>query len=434
MERLKKIVKKIFQYEASLILKKYKPKIIAITGSVGKTLTREAIYLVLSKKFFVRKNKKSFTAELGVPLTIIGCGEGNMTPIQLVKNIFLGFKLLVLKNTYPDWLILEIDGDKPGDMSLISSLISIDILIMTAIGDVPAHVESFYDVDRFFTEKKYLVNSVKREGTIIYNMDDPQVSNLLQNVNSKKISCGIGGGADISGSDFEILYSNDKTAPVPTGMSFEIIKDSDKYPISILGSVGIHNEYACLLATVTGLEFGLDIKEICSSLNKYKSLPGRMNLISGPNDSVIVDDSYNSSPIALSQAISVFKNINSVGKKIVVLGDMLELGKYSADEHRKVAGLLKGSVSNVICVGLRMRKLSEELLNLGFNEENIISVDTSEDACIDIQKILETGDTVLVKGSQTMRMEKVVESIMRHPEDRGKLLVRQEPEWLSRTN
>ena len=121
-----------------------------------------------------------------------------------------------------------------------------------------------------------------------------------------------------------------------------------------------------------------------------------------------------------------------MGKKIVVFGDMMELGKYSADEHRKLAVLLKDTVSNVICVGFRMRKLVDELLNFGFSESNIISVDSSEEAGKELQQILAIGDTVLIKGSQAMRMEKVVVEVMRHPEDKEKLLVRQEEEWLNR--
>lgn len=432
MDFLKQIAKKFFQYEARLVLKKYKPKIIAITGSVGKTLTREAIYLVLSKKFFVRKNEKSFTAEFGVPLAIIGCPEGKITPIQLLKNIFLGLKLIVFKSHYPDWLILEIDSDKPGDLGIVSSFLSIDILVVTAIGEVPAHVESFYDVCFFLAEKRDIVNAVKREGTIIYNADDARTSNLLKDVVSKKISCGIGSGVNVFGSEFKILYGNGKMGSVPTGMSFDVANGSDKYAINIFDSIGMQNEYACLLATATGLEFGIPMNEICSSLNKFKSLPGRMNLISGIKDSVIIDDSYNASPVAMSQAVQVFKDLKTSGKKIAVFGDMLELGKYSADEHRKISELIKNFASHVICVGLRMRKLSEELLNIGFKESNIISVDSSIEAGTELQKIIDTGDTVLVKGSQVMRMERVVEEVMRHPEDAGKLLVRQEPEWLSR--
>ncbi|MCX6702115.1 MAG: Mur ligase family protein [Candidatus Zambryskibacteria bacterium] len=432
MDFIKRLTKKIFQYEARLVLKKYKPKIIAITGSVGKTLTREAVYLVLSKKFFVRKNEKSFTAEFGVLLTIIGCPEGKITPIQLIKNFFLGLKLLIYKNTYPDWLILEMDSDKPGDLSAISSFLSIDILVMTAIGEVPSHVESFYDISNLLMEKRFIINAVKREGVIIYNTDDSRILNLLGDVDSRKISCGVEEKSNIQGSNFKILYSNDKKSSIPIGMSFEIINNSDTYSITTIGSIGIHNEYALLLAFAVGLEFKIEVEKICFSLNKYKNLPGRMNLINGIKDTIIIDDSYNSSPIAVSQALSVFKKIKSKKKKIAVLGDMLELGKYSADEHRKIAILLKNVASDVICVGLRMRKLSEELLNIGFNELNIISVDSSEEAGVELQKILETGDIVLVKGSQTIRMEKVVEEVMRHPEDKEELLVRQEPEWLSR--
>ncbi len=432
MDYLKKFIKKIFQYEAHLVLKKYKPKIIAIAGSVGKTVSREAIYLVLSKKFFVRKNEKSFTAELGVPLTILGCPAGEITPIQLIKNVLLGLKLLLYKNKYPDWLILEIDGDKPGDLSIVSSLLPIDILVMTAIGAVPSHVEAFHDIDGFLLEEKTIINKVKRNGVIIYNTDDTQVSNLLLETDLRKVSCGTDIGSSVRGSDYKIFYSGDKKASVPAGMFFEIMSKQEMHQVTIMGSIGIHNEYASLLAFAVGLEFKIDAKEICTSLCKYKNLPGRMSLISGIKDTMIIDDSYNSSPTAMSQAISAFEKIKSRGKKIAVLGDMLELGKYSAEEHRKLAGLLKDKVSNVICLGLRMQKLGEELVDIGFNQSNVISVGSSEEAGKELQRILEAGDIVLIKGSQAMRMEKIVEEVMRHPEDREKLLVRQEKEWLAR--
>lgn len=432
MNFLKQLVKKILQYEARLVLKRYKPKIIAITGSVGKTLTKEAIYLVLSKKFFVRKSEKSFTTELGLPLAILGCSFGVKNPIQLIGSILFGLRFLVYGGKYPEWLILEIDGDKPGDFERASSILSIDILIMTAIGDVPSHVESFYDIDNYIYEEKYIINAVKRDGLIIYNKDDSQVFNLLKEIDLRKISCGIGGDSTIQGSDFKILYGNNKNYSVPTGMSFEVTKDSEKYPITIFGSIGVHNEYACLLAFAIGIEFRIPSSEIISSLGKYKSLPGRMNIITGIKDSIIIDDSYNSSPLAVFQALMVFEDLVCAGKKIVVLGDMLELGKYSADEHRKLASVIKDRASNVICVGFRMRRLAEELLNLGFNESAIMTSDSFFEAGKDLQNLLGSGDIVLIKGSQSMRMEKIVEEVMRHPEDKTLLLVRQEPDWLNR--
>lgn len=433
MDYLKLLVKKVLQYEAKLVLKKYKPKVIAITGSVGKTLTREAIYSVLSKKFFVRKSENSFTAELGTALTVIGCREGVGSIFYLIENIFLGIRILLLKTRYPDWLILEIDADKPGDLKVTCSIIKPDILVLTALGEVPAHIELFETLETFLSEKKTIVDSVRRDGVIVYNADDNVVSSLITDSLVRKISCGVDSESDISGTAFEILYGTGKTGSVPTGMSFFIKSGSESYPINIFQSIGIQNEHASLLAFAVGREFGITSGDIIKSLNKYTSLPGRMNLVAGVKDTIIIDDSYNASPIAMSQAIEVLGNIRSVEKKIAVIGDMLELGQYSAQSHKKVAELLKDVATNVVCVGIRSRKIVDELLDLKFPESKVIYSNTSDEAGKFVQSIIDEGDIVLVKGSQTMRMERVVEEIMRHPSDKDKLLVRQNPEWLNRS-
>jgi len=430
MDFLKKTAKNILRWEAKLVLKKYKPKIIAITGSVGKTLTREAVYLVLSKRFFVRRSEKSFTAELGIPLTIIGSPYGMTTWFDLIQAGFFALKIIVIKSAYPKWLILELDGDKPGDLSGLSYL-NIDILVMTVMGEVPVHTEAFRDIEALLFEQRSIMASMKKDGVIIYNADDLRTVNLLQDREGRKVSCGIGKVFDVGGSDFEIIY-NDEKYTTPTGMSFDIISEKDLYGVTSQGSIGVQNEYSSLLAFAVGLEFGLQPSVITASLNKNRSLPGRMNFIPGLKDSIIIDDSYNSSPVAMFQAMSVLSRLKSSGRKIAIIGDMLELGKYSADEHRKIAEQIKDSASFVICVGLRAKKILEELINLGFGQSNIISVDSSVEAGKELQKILQAGDMILVKGSQAMRMEKVVEEVMMCPEDKNRLLVRQEKEWLNR--
>ncbi len=432
MNTIKLFAKRIFQYEARLILKKYSPKIIAISGSVGKTSTRDALYLVLSKKYFVRKSEKSFTAELGVPLAIIGCVQGTGSSLQWLQNIFIGIRQIIFRIHYPDILILEIDADKPGDLQGLSTWFYPDILVMTAIGDVPSHVELFGTVNDFIAEKRYLVDSVTRDGLVVYNSDDKYASELMTDIEVKKISCGITGESDVRGFDFTIMYGNGASGTVPTGMSFEIKTEEGNQSVYIFDSIGVHTEYASLLAYAVGRELGVQTREILSSLRTYRSLPGRMSIISGLHNTVIVDDSYNASPIAMDQAISTFASLTGSKRKIAVLGDMLELGKYSAEEHKKLAHILRGVAQYVICVGIRSRFIASELLSLGFSESNILQVDTSEVAGRELQQILQAGDVVLVKGSQAMRMERVVEEVMRHPEDKEKLLVRQEPEWLSR--
>ena len=434
MHFLKKFGKRILQYEAKFILKKYKPKIIAIVGSVGKTLTRETIYLVLSKKFFVRKNEKSFTANLGIALTIIGYHQGVSTILQFLKSLIFGFKLLIFNVHYPQVLILEIDVDNPGDLGRAFSLFSPDVLVMTAIGDVPSHVELFNNTEDFLSEKRKYIKSLNKEVIVIYNADDGAVSNILQDLSLIKISCSIGSGYfDIKGSESVILYGNGKSGSMPIGMSFDIKYGMEVNSIKIFNSIGISNEYACLLSYAVGIEFGLSRQEIIDSLNDYRVLQGRMRLIPGLSDSLLIDDSYNSSPIAMEQAILVFAKLKCRGRKIAIIGDMLELGRYSSLEHKKLAQLLKDVADNVICVGLRSRRVYQSLLFFGFNKLDVISVDTSKEAVVELQKILKSGDIVLVKGSQAMRMERILEKVMKHEEDKNQLLVRQESEWLSRT-
>jgi UDP-N-acetylmuramoyl-tripeptide--D-alanyl-D-alanine ligase len=429
MTILKQTIKKIFQYEARIIIRKYKPKIIAITGSVGKTSTKEALYLIMSKKFFVRKSEKSFTAELGVPMTIIGCPRVTNNSFYWVLSLVYGLKLIFWKNHYPDWLILEIDGDKPGDLGAASRLITPNILIITAIGSAPSHIELFSDIEVFLKEKKILVNSVARNGVIIFNADDNNSSLLTNDSQVKKVSCGIGSGCDVNASEYKILYGNGKLSQIPTGMMFDISRKPKKHMISIFQSIGVNNVYACLLAFSAGLELNISEEEMVNSLNKFRGLPGRMNIIPGIKNTLILDDSYNSSPVALSQALDVISQLKISGRKILVIGDMLELGKYSAEEHRKSAHKMKEIADFVICVGIRARLIADELLILGFPELKIIQTDMSEEAGIELQKIIEEGDVILIKGSQDMRMEKIVEEVMHHPQDKEKLLVRQEPDW-----
>lgn len=424
---LKKFAKKVLRFEARQILKKYRPKIVAVTGSVGKTLTKEAIYTVLSKSHFVRKSEKSFTAEVGVPLAIIGCPQGTGTILQWVSNILFGFKVLLFRVPYPEYLILEIDNDKTGDLKKVSRIMCPDILVMTAIGDVPSHIESFPSLDDYISEQKDFVSCMKKDGVILYNSDDLTTLNILVNTETRSVSCGVHTG-DLIGSDYKIDYEG----TVPVGMSFDINMGVEKYTVSLAGSIGIQNEYAGLLAFALGLELKMDPKKVVSLLNKFSVPPARMRILEGIKNTIIIDDSYNSSPQGLAQALVALKKIKTKGRKIAVIGDMLELGKFSAEEHRKIAKDLKASAKYVITVGFRARKIYDELHTLGFDSDKLESHESHAMASISLENILNEKDVVLVKGSQAMRLEKVVESIMLNPKDKKRLLVRQGGDWAGR--
>jgi len=442
---MKKFAKKLFQLEARLVLKKYKPKIIAVTGSVGKTTTRDFLYSVLSKKIFVRKSEKSIATGLGIMLTVIGrpradiavtLGRSSFLSVSgyFLSTFFFGLKLLFWKSDYPCWLILEIDADKPGDVDSIKEWLHIDILVVTAIGSAPSHIEAFgSDIEKFLAEKNKLLDSVSREGTLVFNADDQTTCRMVGESPLRKISCGTTGDCDFRGSDFEILSANTGGLQKPTGMRFDILLNSGtkKTTATIMDSVGVHNEYATLLSVAVADLFSIKPAEAIKAIEKFVLLPGRMKIIAGVKDSTIIDDSYNSSPIAVSQAVETFARMAG-GRKIAVVGDMLELGKFSADEHREVGKLLAPVAQCVVCVGLRARRIAETMLSLSFDENNISCFDTAGEAGDFLQNFIQPGDLILVKGSQNMRLEKVVEQIMRHPEDAHNLLVRQDDEWLAR--
>src|SRR5690606_26085163 len=127
----------VISWQAKTILSKYKPKVVAITGSVGKTSTKDAVYLVLTNFFTVRKSQKSFNSEIGVPLTIIGCGSGWNSAYLWLKNILKGFSLIIFKHKYPEWLVLEVGADRPGDIKSIAKWLKPDVVVITRISEVP---------------------------------------------------------------------------------------------------------------------------------------------------------------------------------------------------------------------------------------------------------------------------------------------------------
>ena len=188
---LKKIIVEIISFESQLVLKKYKPFIIAVTGSVGKTSTKDAIYTALSSTHKVRKSEKSFNSELGVPLTILGCPNGWSSLSIWLKNIFHGLELIVFNNAYPEYLILEVGADRPNDIKNLTAWLHPDISIITRVGKVAAHVEYFKDPEELAKEKAYLAKRLKKDGILILSSDDEIVKAITSDQAKETIHFGL---------------------------------------------------------------------------------------------------------------------------------------------------------------------------------------------------------------------------------------------------
>ena len=419
----KKIVIIILRLEAKLILARFKPKIIAISGTVGKTSTKEAVALVLGSEFDIRKSEKSYNSEIGVPLAIIGAKTGWRSFKQWLLVILKGLKVFLLANDYPKILILEMGVDRPKDMEKMVSWVKPYAAVITAVGTVPVHVQYFSGPEELINEKRKLVECLSDNNWAILNIDDKAAANFRKNTKAQTITYGFSESADLSASNYKMDGD---------GIVFKVNYKGNIVPVRLDKFFGRHNVYIILAAIGAGLACGINLVKSVEAVSEMKPLLGRMNLLKGVSGSLIFDDSYNSSPIAVEAAVEVLSEYPAK-RRIAVLGDMKELGVFSQSEHKRIGEMLRAKdIWLLFTVGPEAKFIAEGARRSGFDAFKIFEFSGSAEAGEAVKNIIQEGDLILVKGSQSARMEKVVEKIMAHPEDKENLLVRQEEEWKNR--
>jgi len=407
---MKKLFKKPLQFVlkilASRILKKFQPDIIAITGSVGKTSTKDAVYEVLKTKFNVCKNKGSYNNEIGIPLTILGL-EPSSSFFVWGKNLFLAIFKILFSKKYWDILILEMGADHPGDISYLTSFIKPKIAIITCIA--PAHLEFFGSLENIAQEKGKLVEVLSKDDWAVLNADDDRVVAMRKGISSQ-----------VSGEAAQVLfYGTDKNADVRADntvvklgqIDFELYYRGDKVLIH-LHSLGRHHIYAALAAASCGIIYDMDLATIAKSLENFRPPWGRVNLLRGIKNSIIINDVYNSNPSSVQAALQALQDIKQEfpqRRRVVILGDMLELGEKSEELHRAIGKELIKTADLVFLIGKQSRNTFEEIRNdfLGkcfwFKEV--------KEGLNGIRNNIRENDIILIKGSRGMRMEKAVEEL-----------------------
>ncbi len=421
----KKLVVQILVWEATLVLKKKKPFIIAVTGNLGKTSTKDAIYAVLKDHFYIRRSEKSMNSEFGVPLTILGYKSGWNNPFKwlwiIINGIFVPFS-----KHYPSHMVLEVGADRPNDIKNISKWLIPDITVVTQFGEVPVHIEFFKDREEVIKEKGHLVDVLKESGVFIYNADDHDAEKLIPKTKARKVSIGIHRDADVKANDVKV-YGD----PIE-GTSANVIIDGAKYNLVMPEVVGKSPVYCALPALAVARELAVPMNLAVDSLRSGLKPKGRMRLLKGINGSMIIDDTYNASPKATEHGLKTLGEIDCKGRKIAVLGDMLELGSHTRDEHYKIGMEASKCAHLLFTVGIRARFIAEGALDGKMKDGTIIECDKSIDAGKELVKILKEGDVVYVKGSQSMRMERAVKMILAETHASHEVLVRQEKEWQRR--
>jgi UDP-N-acetylmuramoyl-tripeptide--D-alanyl-D-alanine ligase len=427
---MKKILQIKLKIAAKLILRKYKPVVVGITGSIGKSSTKDAIYHVLKKKFKVRTSFKNYNNEIGLPLTIIGLESPE-------KNIFGWFKvfaktlnLLLIKDiNYPEVLVLEMGVDRPGDMEYLTSIVKVDIAIVTSVSY--SHLEYFGNLQNIKKEKQVLVEKLDGQGLAVLNYDSEPVKEMAEVSKARILSYGLKEGSDLRAQD--IVYNFTRGLYELSGINFKLNNKGSIVPVFMDNIMSEPALYSALAAAAVGLYFQMNLVEIASALSDFSLPAGRMNLLPGIKHSFIIDDTYNSSPEA---AVSAVKLLGSIGidkaaHKYAVMGDMLEIGFYTEEGHLLVGKKIsEAKIDYLIAVGERARDFIRGAKDDGLHDEHIFYFDKPEEAGRFLQNRIKEGDVILVKGSQGARMEKIVKELMAEPEKAEELLVRQDKKWI----
>lgn len=408
---------------ARAIIRKYRPKIVMVTGSVGKTSTKDAIATVLGKKYVVRASEKSYNSEFGVPLTIIGAGNPWFSLSLWVRVFEEALVLIFFTSEYPQLLVLEVGADRPNDLKHILKIATPDAVVVTRLPDIPVHVEAYASADAVRDEEFLPAYALSQDMPLIICADDEHATKRAKRVQARVSTFGYAKDATLRIDTAEVLTDGDTLK----GMKASVCHESVCYEIVVHGAIGKSQVFAPSAALMLGIAFGISPQEALDVVNTYTPPSGRGKLLSGILHTTLIDDTYNASPAAVEEVLGSFPMIPAK-RKIAVLGDMLELGRYSVQEHERIGKIAGEHADVVVSVGVRARALAESARTHGAKE--VHEFGDSKEAAEVLPSLIQEGDLVLIKGSQSMRMERITEALLENKEDKAKL-VRQEKEWLA---
>lgn len=421
---MKKSFQKILATLSRQIIKKYHPIVIGITGSVGKTSAKEAIFCVVSQKHTTRRGLKNFNNEFGLPFAILGVNSPGRNPFLWLSVICKALRLIIFNQKFPQVLILEYGIDRIGDMTHLLSIAKPNIAVITNIG--LSHYEYFKNEETLENEKGKLAEAVLPGGTLIVNADNPRALNQKNKTKEKVLSYGMHDLTDIQISNVKENLQN----VFDISTSFTVKTPSKKFN-AFIKTLGEPHLSSIAAAIAVGESLCTEQNLILDGLKNYKPVPGRLNIIAGIKKTVIIDDTYNSAPDSARAALELLAKFPGQNK-IAILGDMLELGNLSEQEHLEVGKLAAGlELTKLITVGAEGKAIADGAKAAGMDGGKILSFDLSDQTVNAVKNLMVSDTILLIKGSQGMRMEKITKEIMAEPMRATELLCRQDTKWLN---
>lgn len=434
---MKSLLLRLLSWKTRKVLAKYHPSVVAVTGSVGKTTTKAAIATVLAERFRVRASKGNFNTDLGVALTVLGVEEEpGRNPLAWL-SLFAKAEALILGTDahYPNLLVLEFGADAPGDMGRLCDLATPDVAVLTALS--PVHLANHPSAQSLFDEEVCAVRCMKPEGLAVLNADDPAVMAYRASLASPSAAYGLSEHADVRGEGVTLQVRDDfsfEPGEEFARTSFMVVTRNSRVDAVLPHLVGESPVRSALAATAVALHFGLSLDEVAARFRHLLPVPGRLHPIAGIKGCLLIDDSYNAAPASMHAALKALCAFRPgpEGRRIAVLGHMAELGPVSEEEHRRLGwAVQEACVDMLVTVGEMALDVRRAAIEAGLPEEHALHFDRPEEAGRFLDRTVKKGDVVLVKGSQSARMEKVTKDLMAEPLLAETLLVRQSAKWLS---
>jgi len=353
-------------------------RVVGVTGSVGKTTTKEIIAAVLSSRFRTLKSKGNFNNEIGLPISLLQATESH------------------------ERAVLEMGFYQIGEIALLCDIAKPHVGVINNVYAV--HLQRAGSIENIAQGKGELVESLPQDGVAILNKDESLVMDMSRRAKCRIVTYGLDPQADVWASDVIGLGLD--------GIRFQLHYAKARETLHVrFPMLGRHSVHTALRAVAVGLVEGLTWQEIIGGLQGMEAQSQlRLYAVTGPGRSLIVDDSYNASPESMIAALNLLDDMDA-RRRVAVLGDMLELGEYEEQGHRMVGKRAADVVDKLITIGKRAEIIAEEAQLCGLSAKHIIRMTDRESAQTYLRENLSEGDVVLVKGSHGMRLDRMVSAL-----------------------
>ena len=378
---------------ARYVLMRRQVEVIGVTGSVGKTSTKEAIAAVLGTAHPVFKSYGNYSGRFGLPISL---GR-----LSLEARI----------------AVLEMAADSFDEVHHLADITRPRVGVVTAVN--ASHLAYFGSLEQIAREKARLIEALPADGVAILNYDDPRVRAMASHTPAKTVlTYGLDEGADLVADEVQVSLK---------GLSFIVRRGNEAVSLQV-PLIGAHHVYTALAATAVGLVYGLGWDAIQRGLSTLASLPGRTRLLPGINGSRLLDDSYNANPTSALAALETLAALPA-RRRYVVLGDMTQLGSYTERGHRLIGERCAAVADGLYVKGELARLAAEEAVRSGLAPQAVTVAYTAHDIVRALRRALREGDLVLLKGSPEARLELVAQELLRDPVAAAEVLPRQGRGW-----